>query len=247
MKKIIKWLDNFWYHYKWETLIIAFFGTFIIIATTQLLTKDKIDASLIYTGPAYFSARDVSEVESAFEQAMRDDYNGDGEKGIEFTDVTLMTEQQALDAQSESKQDDDPSNNVVINVQDMREAEKKFNMQVFAGEVIICMLDPYWYDELVEAQGLAKLTDVLGYQPEGAIDDYGVYLKDTKFGKFYNVFSYLPDDTILCIRTISTVSAFKNKTKEQARYDCNVEVFRDVIEFEYPEGYIPPEEADAAS
>ena len=24
-KKIIKWLDNYWYHYKWTTIITAFF------------------------------------------------------------------------------------------------------------------------------------------------------------------------------------------------------------------------------
>ena len=33
--KVLRWLDNFWYHYKWPTIIIAFFLIVGIVGFTQ--------------------------------------------------------------------------------------------------------------------------------------------------------------------------------------------------------------------
>ena len=127
----------------------------------------------------------------------------------------------------------------MIDANGLREAENNFNQQIFAGEVVICMLDPYWYEEVKSAAGFVKLADVLGYKPEYAIDDYGVFLSDTNFAQYFKVFARLPEDTVLYMRTISTISIFTGKEKTQKKWEWNAEMMRDLFAFEFPEGYDP--------
>ena len=46
--KAYKWLDNYWYHYKWVTLAVVFFVTVFSALTAQMLTKEKPDAVILY-------------------------------------------------------------------------------------------------------------------------------------------------------------------------------------------------------
>ena len=80
---------------------------------------------------------------------------------------------------------------------------------------------------------------MLGYKPEFAVDDFSVLLKDMKFAQYFKVFARLPEDTVLALRTISTVSSFTHKEKEQERWRWNAEMMRDLFLFEFPEGYDP--------
>lgn len=242
MSDLMKKLDNYWYHYKWPTLIVLFFLIFIIIGVTQMVTKDKIDVNILYTGPYVFSPREIGDVEAAYEAVMSEDYNGDGEKGAEFTNIVLLTDAQVRELRENSKTGSnsaDMIDGVVIDTNGLREARNNFNQQIFAGEIVICMLDPYWYEEVKGASGFVKLADVLGYKPDYAIDDYGVRLCDTNFAQYFKVFARLPEDTVLCIRTMSTLSIFTGKEKTQKKWDCNAEMFRDIFAFEFPEGYDP--------
>ena len=54
--------ENFWYHYKWPTLIIAFFALFFLIAIAQMSSKPKYDAHLLYAGPTYLDGEVVAEI-----------------------------------------------------------------------------------------------------------------------------------------------------------------------------------------
>ena len=84
-----------------------------------------------------------------------------------------------------------------------------------------------------------KLSDVLGSKPDYAIDDYGVLLSDTNFAQYFKVFARLPEDTVLCMRTISTISIFTGREKTEEKWNWNAEMMRDLFAFEFPEGYDP--------
>ena len=77
MEKILKWLDNFWYHYKWHTIIGAVFAVFLAVCIGQMASKDKIDSYIMYAGPIALTAQEIEDIEGAFETVVRD-YNGDG-------------------------------------------------------------------------------------------------------------------------------------------------------------------------
>ena len=45
----------------------------------------------------------------------------------------------------------------------------------------------------------------------------------------------LAKDTVLCIRTVSTMAKFKGEEKTVAAHDSNVELFKKIVEFKAPE------------
>lgn len=225
-----RWFENYWYHYKWHTIVGLFAVIFAVILIGQMIAKDDIDANVIYAGPYLFASSEIYGVQNAFAQVMRDDYTGDGKKTAVLIDITMLTEQQMTDKKAEAEAEG--INDLILSPNDNREMKKKFNLEIFAGESIICLFDPYWFDYINEASGLLPLNEALGYMPEYALNEYGVYLKDTNFGQYFTIFEGLPDDTILCIRRMTTTSIFKGVSKEQDRYDNHLQIFKDIFAFE---------------
>ena len=78
LRKILKWLDNFWYHYKWVTLVTIFFVVTLTIIIVQMITKTNPDCNILYGGPAVLTANQTKEIENAFNALLPEDYNGDG-------------------------------------------------------------------------------------------------------------------------------------------------------------------------
>ena len=239
MEKLAKWFDNFWYHYKWTVFVGGFFVLFFLICTVQMATREKVDVYVLYTGPAVLSHQTIKDCESAFRQVMSDDYNGDGEKGIQFLDLTLMTDEQVAAAKQAAEEDGQGA--LVINAKTMSETKTRFNNEIFGGESVICLLDPAWYESVKAGGGFLPLSEALGYAPEGAIDEYGIYLHDTDFGSFFGCFDYLPEDTVLCFRRMTTVTMFKNQKEEQKRWEINKLMLQDLMSFTAPETEAPAE------
>ena len=86
--------QNFWYHYKWHTLValfVLFVG--ITIVVSQVSTPEP-DVLLYYGGPAYFSENAVQSVEDAFSTVMNEDKNGDGKKVTQLIVTTVLSKDQ---------------------------------------------------------------------------------------------------------------------------------------------------------
>ena len=227
MDKVKKWFENVWYHYKFHIICVMFFLAFLVIVTVQMNTRENIDINIMYAGSDYIGS-DLAGMRNAFIQTMSYDYNGDGEKGVQITDITLMTDKQITER---VKAADEIGEKFLYNPNDNQDAKKKFELEIFSGEAIICLLDPYWFEYVCDASGLLPLEEALGYKPSGIINEYGVYLKDTEFGKFYTIFENLADDTVLCIRRMTTTTIFKNNKDEDIRYNNHKEMLKDIFEF----------------
>lgn len=102
LRKILKWLDNFWYHYKWVTLVTIFFVVTLTIIIVQMITKTNPDCNILYGGPAVLTANQTKEIENAFNALLPEDYNGDGEKNISLQSITLMTKEQLTAAEAQA-------------------------------------------------------------------------------------------------------------------------------------------------
>lgn len=226
--KLLKWLDNYWYHYKWQTLIALFLIVFFAVTIPQLVTKIDDDVTLLYAGPISPGSDETREMTSALQTIMTDDYNGDGVKQVGINSILLMTQEQLDDATANA---DTNGEFVMYNQQTLLNNRTKFSTQLFAGEAVICLLDPNWFKDAYEAGGFVPLAEILGYTPENAYNDSAVYLKDTRFYGYFSVFSAFPEDTLLCIRRMSTATVFKNTEKENARYAQQVEMFKAMMNY----------------
>lgn len=236
--KFAKWLENYWYHYKWHTIIVLFFAVVIGVCGYQYFTREVPDVYIMYAGPEYISAGDVVRIKSAFKENM-EDYNEDGEKGITLVTLTCVSDEKraALEAAAAES-----GESFYIDMEANSQNIQQFDMEIFAGEAVVCLLDPSLYERVHSEGGFMTLTDILSEEELANVelyDESGIYLGSTKFGKYYTAMSDLPDDTILCIRKISTISVFKGKKKYEKLHDYHVDMFKNIVNFEYPEGYIP--------
>lgn len=244
MEAVRSWFDNFWYHHKWKVIISVFFAVVLGICTYQFATREVPDVYVMYAGPEYMSAGDVIGFKSAMRNVMQD-YNEDGEKGMMLITLTCVSEEKIKEMQAEAEAQ---SEEFYIDLAANSQNNKQFGMEIFAGEAVICLLDPSLYENVRDEGGFMKMSDVFTEEELADVelyDECGIYLHSIKFGKYYDVMKNMPEDTVLCVRKISTISVFKGKKKYEKLHEYHVDMFRNIVLFEYPEGYVP--ETDASS
>ena len=236
LRKIFKWLDNFWYHYKWVTLVTAFFTVTLSIIIIQMITKTNPDSNSLYGGPAVLTANQTKEIENAFNALLPEDFNGDGEKITSLQAITLMTKEQIAKAEAEAAEN---SSVFVYNPQSLENNKTSFSTQLFSGEYVICLIDPEQYKNAYKAGGFAPLSELFGENniPEYAYDDCALLLSETNFSKFFTAMSVFPDDTLICVRKMSSVSAIKGKSKAEREYNNQLRLFYSIIALTPPEGF----------
>mgnify|MGYP001028369288 FL=1 len=206
------------------------------IIIIQMITKTNPDSNILYGGPAVLTANQTKEIENAFNALLPEDFNGDGEKITSLQAITLMTKEQIAKAEAEAAEN---SSVFVYNPQSLENNKTSFSTQLFSGEYVICLIDPEQYKNAYKAGGFAPLAELFGENniPEYAYDDCALLLSETNFSKFFTAMSVFPDDTLICVRKMSSVSAIKGKSKAEREYNNQLRLFYSIIAFTPPEGF----------
>lgn len=220
-----KKIENYWYHYKWHTLIALFFIIVLTVNLVQCATRVTADSTILYGGPRGFNEDESREINDAFSSLLDKDLNGDGKTVAELISVYLLSDEQYSEFVKQN------GNVIGVNEKSLRENHTAFSNHVFAGESVILLLDPTWFKEVRDAGGLRKLDEVLSTVPDYAIDGYGIRLKDTQFAKSWSALNVFPDDTIVCVRNVSTSSFLVSQETQQEKYDYQIALFKRIIEF----------------
>lgn len=226
MQKIIKWLDNYWYHYKWITVIVAFFVLVLGIGTFQMCSKEDYDIDILYTGPAMLNTDQKRDLAAAFASVMSGDFNEDGEKTVLINDITVLSDEQIAEKEAEAKAESDQ---LYYDYKSRENAISQVTTLISGGETVICLMDEYMYDKYKSNNAFVPLTELLEDVPDYALDEYSVYLMDTPFGQYFSACMALPADTILCVRRASVFGG-NNKSAEK-RYELNIETFKQLFAF----------------
>lgn len=178
-----KWIENFWYYYKWIFLTVLVFVTFAVIATVQLVLKDDPDVTFLYVGPKALGENECEQlVESAEKYIL--DVNEDGVSKGNILTFTLSSDYDEL---TQGVKD-----------QAMQEYQG-YSDEILSGDATILLLDPYFYEQLADQGTLISLYEVFDELPESAVDFYGIALKQSPFANLPG-FSALPSDTIVCLK-----------------------------------------------
>ena len=226
-------LDNYWYHYKWHTIIAAFVLIVTIVCTAQMCGKKQYDTHAMYVGHASLSSAQLTGLDESFRLLM-EDYNGDGEKNvsIERYFVTFNKETGGLLLGNAITTWDAVCN------------------EILAGEALLCLTSPEVFERLdnVTERGedgtlytllrpLSKLVtedsaasdglyDAYYRYKNGEISDYGVYIRKTPLGALPG-FSALPEDTVLCLRYPGAMTTWFDfgvgeRVKEQEKWHVSL-------------------------
>ena len=233
-----KKFDNFWYHNKWKVIIIGFFAAVFIICTFQMCSRQEQDMYVMYAGPRTLGRAYTSALKDAINEVVPD-RSGDGYGSAEIVELWVPSDEQIISGKAEIEEDGGVA---VVNYEALKSNYEAFEQHMWAGDTVICLLDPALYSTVyVEGDngemrsGFMKLSDVLGYTPDYAYDEYSVRLKDTPLAKEFKVLADIDTDdekVLLCIRHKSSLASILKKGETDEYHAFCVEVFKNIFEYE---------------
>lgn len=189
-----QWVENYWYHYKWATLVGVFLFFFVLVSVVQCVTRVQPDVLVMYSGPKSLSFDQISQLKSSIISVMPDDYNGDGNRYVEYIEnVILFDDYETTNEAGETE--------VLIN---RSEQVESYVTHVVAGDAQIYLVSPEVYRELSQQGVLTPLSELLGKTPVEAYDSASFRLGDLPIYQLPGL-NQLPEDTLLCLRITKTI------------------------------------------
>lgn len=216
--RFLVWLDNFWYHYKWHTIVALFLVIVLGVSLVQACTSEKTDIVITYAGPKGFVGVTDEKlgINSALSDASRDAY-GDAANATLNSFLIYSKEQiEAIEKENYVSESERPKVNTADNTASMN----NFNEYLKSGASYILLLDPSIYEGIGEERFI-ELREVYGSLPEGARDKYSVRLGDTELYQTVAELRALPADTVVCMHA-------RLVTTRQGDYDMQKAVFASI-------------------
>lgn len=229
MEKLKKWAENYWYHYKWQTLIaIVFIVTFAIGFGQIAFEKNSYDVYALYAGPTYLEKLPHDEiVESIKKEATKVSGDTETEKDVNLqmliylTDDQIAAQKEEVEAQGETFVFDYLENNNVFEI---------FMKQLVSGENVIMFLDPMLYKTAESNEALYMIKDILGRNVTGMTESgMGVRLADSGLIEKYPALSALPDDCVVCFRKVTHAMKLIGKSESKDSHKFQLDVAREMF------------------
>ncbi|MBQ9736625.1 MAG: hypothetical protein IJV96_07565 [Clostridia bacterium] len=226
----LKKLDNFFYHYKWHTVVAVFLAVVILVVSLQTCSREPYDIEIMYAGPYNLNDRQtVLDIERAFEPAVLDK-NEDGSQDVRLVSYWI-NEKLYSGEEGESLTD------VAYLVNTSVSNEKSFQSEITAGNLSICLLSPYLFKKVDAEAGFMRVTDLAPILKEqedvlcvrnddGTINRFGILLSETALGQLPGL-SSLPKDTVICIR--KKAYNLLNASRAEEQHEHAVKVFCEIL------------------
>ncbi len=212
-KKALAWLDNFWYHYKWHTIIVAFLVTVFTICTVQMITRESYDMYVRYVGNAVITETQYKDMESSLEN-IGGDVNGDGEQAANFAQVPYVSE------------DDNPYKN------DINAGARETMTGMIVQPYYIYIMDKGAYETFKQENVYTPLNQIFsGDVSDIAFDDCAIYFKETAFYKNSPGMEWVKDDTLILLKT-APYESIVTKSKREAElkfFEEHKKIFVDMV------------------
>ncbi len=195
-------IENFWYHYKWHSLVALFLVAAITVCTLQMCSKESFDDFILYAGGYGVSRKgddDVAEYSIILSSMKRvsEDINGDGEIVTSFLDLYAPTDEELAESGK------DLTGLTLENFD-------RLKYELISGtDYYVCLLSEYNYSTYREWDGVKIFTPLAPYTSDSVTYEYydecAIYLHSTEFGKLDGL-KNLPDDTLIVLRSLSAVA-----------------------------------------
>ena len=226
LQKVIKWLKNYWYYYKWRVIVIAFVLAVVIFCVVQCSMQEKYSIFITYSGPDHISLR-IDDIRSAVKSTFKSDAEKNAQS-ISVRDIVWVNSKLAAKYQDEG---------IYYNAAQNSDNAKLLDVEAASGDSFIYILDSEQYERLKRQGVFAPLSEIFGTDiPASAYDEYGIKFKDTEFASYFPCFADMSDDLILCLRTkdlsASLINTMKGKKAYEKSYALHKTVFIDILRFE---------------
>ena len=225
---LLKKLDNFFYHYKWHTVVALFLTVAILVCCFQTCSKEEYDIEVMYAGPANLNDKQtVLDIQNAFSRIAYDTTE-DGMTVARL--VSYWVDERFYNGDEEALDGAD----IVYFANNSYNNENAYHDEIAAGNLSICLLSPYLFYQVHKEGGFMRIDELCPdldeslYRvgEEGSINHYAVVLSKTAFGKQTGL-SSLPEDTILCIR--KPAYNLLNASRAEKQHENALKVFLNAL------------------
>ena len=206
-------VENFWYHYKWHTLISLFFIIVVTICTVQLCQRNSYDVYVMYAGSG--ELKRMSEVgdfpehqkaTSALEKYAAD-YDGDGKTSVSLLPLFVTTDEEIQDIQSAGKE---------VNYALIQDNSRVLSNNMLHSTYYVCVLSEEIFLQYCEQEG-EVFDKISSYCASGVsydfVNEYGIKLSSLNLYQRDGI-KNLPSDTVVCIRRLGDVSTRFDKASQ---------------------------------
>ena len=216
--------QNFWYHYKWHSLLSIVVIIAILVCSLQFCSKESYDSYILYAGSKSISKTrtdgDVAEIETVITSLKRisEDFDGDGTNNENFLNLQYMNAEEIAAAEG--------------NVNDalLMSDQSTLASVLEHSEYYLCFISVSVYEDhhLVGTNELfIDLSEHKANYPD--LEYYNgcaIYLSSTGAYSLPGL-SALPEDTLICIRRPSVLGA---KTDEHSElFDQAKEMLTNIL------------------
>ncbi len=227
--RLIRWLDNYWYHYKWPTIVVAFFLFVGIVCFTQCATKEPGDVTVSYAGGYTMTAEQHAKVVEIFNAIAPDAKDEKGQMSVLFSVYSVYTEDELKKAYT-----DEDGKLDVYSFNNAKQVSKDhlstFGTYVMTGESAVWLVSEYVY-EVQNLQKLAvPLSELYETRPAGAYDDYAIRLSETALYQYYDALKILPEDTLI----VMPQSYVWGASADDESYADFMKMYRAIVDFQKP-------------
>ena len=242
--RFLKWLDNFWYHYKWTVIIIGFFVLVFVVCFSQCVQKVDINIPVVYAGGYQSADSDrlswTEEDRDAIKSVLSSLYRrsgGDEEKNVGFLTYNIYTEEQLRVMATEYPEVEGESEKFspyafnAAKQNNLAEFES-FTNYMGTGECSIWLVSEYVYEEKKLWELAMPLSEFWGAEniPTGAYDEYAVRLGDTALYGYYDALHVLPEDTLILL----TRGWVMGSSGNAETYESYTQLYRAMVDFKTP-------------
>lgn len=204
--RIKKFIDNYWYYYKWYVIGGLFLLFSAIVVISQFFTQEKYDASVIWAMHGYVGEPYLDAMEEEFEKYV-DDIDGNGEVNVRIILITYTSDGGMLNGDVELAM------------------QQKLVTQLSAGDVYIVVADGTSYEGyMTKLNAFENLED--DYPDNEKIDGIKYYLKDTTFTQNELLKDVIDDDTFM---VIASNELEKLTGEDEALYEKMRETFDKIV------------------
>ena len=220
---IVTKLENYWYHYKWHTIVALFLVITVTVASLQMCTRTTYDLHIIYAGNHQIKkSAESGNSTTPFTNTLKSlcrvvpDANGDGEVHVDLLDLFIMTGEEIADFYESSD-----GTTEINEIQIKENTENLESNYLLFGGYYIFFLSPALFEKYDARYDGALFSPIASYTegglPEGAVTENGrgVRLSDLGIYELAGICE-LPADTVICIRNPSLFST--SSGEENYRY-----------------------------
>lgn len=227
--KLAAKLDNFWYHYKWHSIVALLLVFAITVFSLQMCKQEDYDIYIMYAGPKQISRVmengnfcEYDTTMSSFKQVVSD-FDENGGVSISFLDLYMLSQDEIKELEK-----GDGVNYTLLN-----NNNQTFRDTMLYSGYYICFLSERLYLEYAKTEGVfAPIEPYTNGLDVDFLDTGAIYLHSEalKFNTLPGICD-LPCDTVICLRSKSVISAYLSQKENEKQYARSLEVLEAIFKY----------------